>query len=457
MEINQKKLQRQLSAIEKWVKQGAKGTFEAVTGFGKSYLAVLAIKRLKKKYPHSVINIVVPGTDLSNQWKAIVNKHGITNTKVWVINTYIRYQHECDLLVLDEIHNYAADEFSKVFEQTTYRLILGLTATLERIDGRHEMLSEKAPIFDSVSLDEAKREGYVSNFNTFNWGLDLTEEEQEKYNVIHSIFNSTYAYFQHNFEMAMVCSNGVNALGKIGDTWKTGGEWRLLFAHANGWDETEGHFYSPANVSKKAQQWRRAMMDRKKFIYTAQVKVDAIRQLVEKFPCKTMVFSENSEFADRVEKELGSEICRAYHTNLATIETTERVETFLKNGSVKVSYKKRKLGKDKLKKMILSSFMERDGINVIATVRALDEGYDNDQVKMAIMASYSSSKRQDTQRSGRAIRKTEELKTSLLINLYINGTQEEKWLKQKQAGKQGIAWVDSIHEITREEDAGFEI
>ena len=451
MIVNQKKLDRQLQIVDKWVKAGAKGTLEAVTAFGKTYTAILAIKRLHRKYPHAVINVVVPGRDLHDQWinpeTGHIVKHGLHNINVFVVNTYIRYQHKCDLLILDEIHNYAADEFSRVFDQTEYQFILGLTATLERIDGRHQMIEELCPIIDTVSLMEAKREGYVADFHTFNWGLELSAEDREQYDKLHSIFNQCFAYFQHDFDLAMACSIGGSS------------EVRIQFAKRQGWDESVDHYYSPANVSRKAQQWRAAMSQRKKFIYTAGVKLDAIKKLVLKFPCKTMIFSENSEFADKVEAMIGTDRCRAYHTNLQTQIVTERIEKTSRKGEVIVTYKEKKLGKDKLKKLILESFSKKDGIPILSTVKALDEGYDNDLIEMAIMASYSSAKRQDTQRSGRGIRVNpfDEGKVSLLINLYIKGTQEEKWLKEKQRGKEGIVWVDSISQINRNSDEGINL
>lgn len=461
MEVNEKKLARQLGIVQKWVQNKAIGTLEAVTAFGKTYTAILAIKRLQIKYPDATINVVLPGRDLADDWndpnRGHIVQHSLKNVRAMVVNTYIRYEHVCDLLILDEIHNYAATEFRRVFEQTTYTFCLGLTATLERIDGKHEMLQELCPIFDTVSLAEAKREGYVSDFNIYNWGLELSHDDQQKYDGIHSTFNNCFAYFKHSFPLAMACSFGKDAKSQVEEEWKTGGEWRLWFAKQQEWDETSEHFYSPANISKKAQQWKNAMVQRKSFIYTASIKIDAIEELVEKFPCKTIIFSENHKFANDIEERLGSKRCRAYHTYLETQVIDERVEKYTKKQGLVVSYRKKKLGKDTLKRMILEDFKKPDGISVLAAVKAVDEGYDNDQIQMGIQASYSSSKRQNTQRTGRGIRKDENnlLKSSLIINLYIKGTQEEKWLKEKQKGTQGIMFVESIEEINRSSYGGI--
>jgi superfamily II DNA or RNA helicase len=60
---------------------------------------------------------------------------------------------------LDEIHVYAASSFAQVFETVNYDMILGLTATIERLDGKEKLLLEKAPICDQVTVKEAVDNG----------------------------------------------------------------------------------------------------------------------------------------------------------------------------------------------------------------------------------------------------------------------------------------------------------
>ena len=54
MQLNQKKLQKQLSIIDLWVNNGYKGTVEAVTGFGKSYIAIFCIQRMNAMNPSQI-------------------------------------------------------------------------------------------------------------------------------------------------------------------------------------------------------------------------------------------------------------------------------------------------------------------------------------------------------------------------------------------------------------------
>lgn len=50
----------------------------------------------------------------------------------------------------------AADMFSKVFDCVSYKNILGLTATFERLDGKETLLSKYAPVCDTIPIDVAE-------------------------------------------------------------------------------------------------------------------------------------------------------------------------------------------------------------------------------------------------------------------------------------------------------------
>lgn len=487
MKINEKKLQKQLWIIDRWIANGCKGTLEAATGFGKTYVAILIIQRIHKKYPHAIIDVVVPKVNLLLDWvdteRGHIKRYGLYNVNVYVVNTYIKFERRFPtLLILDEIHNYASDEFGKVFEiagiqpienskgQTPY--CLGLSATLERIDGKHSFIEIYCPIIATVSLEEAKRQGYISNYKTFNLGLRFGEEEQAEYDKLHTIVNKTFGRFDYNFPLAMACGRGRNMESSIElpvtrqrfnqlshaietyttSEWftKTAGNWQVWLAEKQGWDGTDEHEWHPKKISEYAQQYNYAMRNRKSIIFKASVKVDTIEAITNKFPVKTITFCEDTTFADAVMTKLGEDRCKSYHTKVKG--TVERVESLDKKG--KLIYKNVRTSADKTKVKILADFLTDDTFQVLSTVRSMDEGYDNQKIKMAIMASYNSSKRQNTQRTGRASRKDleDDSKIAIIINLYMIGSQEEKWLRSKQSGQRDVKWITSIDEITLEGD-----
>lgn len=69
------------------------------------------------------------------------------------------YNSTCDLLILDEIHGYASDVMSQIFSRVKYSMILGLTATIERLDGKEVIIKKYAPVCDTITMEEALENG----------------------------------------------------------------------------------------------------------------------------------------------------------------------------------------------------------------------------------------------------------------------------------------------------------
>lgn len=487
MKVNQKKLARQNSNIDKWLANGCRGVVEAVTGYGKTYVGILIIKRLHAKYPNVPVDVILPKINLLEDWTNPVTGHiavhELTYVSAFVVNTYIKFERRFPtLVILDEIHNYASEEFGKVFEIAGIKklseitefgnppFVLGLTATLERNDGKHSIIEEYCPIIDTVGLEEAKREGYISKFKTYNLGLEYNEKDKEDYLRWDSMFRNAFAKFNRNFELAMACSYGAevksgleilikvqerNSIGEViliermTTVWYTSREWCVWFANQNGWDGSTEHPWSPKKVAELAQVFSKSMRERKLMIYKASVKIDVIEQIINLYPhLKTITFAEDTTFADAVAERLGEGRCKSYHSKVES--RIIRVEVFGKNGQV--TYKDKKIGKDKNKALIIEEF-KRGEFLVLSTVKALDEGFDDPTVDLGIQASYTSSKRQNIQRNGRNTRKDEVRadKMALTVNLYMKDTQEEKWLNDKQRGMTDVEWIDSVEQINFEE------
>ena len=175
--------ERQEEGRIKWIDNKCRGTLEYGTGVGKTYTAIKCAKSVLNKYPQFRILVVVPTDLLKEQWIMQLTKHGIfMNAEVVVINTVVKHEWTCDILIIDEIHRMGADTFSEVFERVKYRMILGLTATLERLDGRHKIIEKYCPIIDSISLEEALQNGWVSDYVEYKVYIDADISEYREYN-----------------------------------------------------------------------------------------------------------------------------------------------------------------------------------------------------------------------------------------------------------------------------------
>lgn len=144
----------------------------------------------------------MPTDVLKSQWIRQLDERGLgLNSKVAIINTASKHLDQCDLLILDEIHKFAADEFSHVFKTVKYKLILGLTATIERLDGKHELLKKYCPVVDTVPIEVAKANGWVADYTEYQ--VIITAEDIDNYRQYNKEFVQHFEYFNFDFGLAM--------------------------------------------------------------------------------------------------------------------------------------------------------------------------------------------------------------------------------------------------------------
>lgn len=96
--------ERQLEGVQKWINNKLKGTFVYCTGFGKTYTAILCIKRFLAKNPGRSILIVVPTDALKVQWlEQLASHHLLKECDVQIINTVVKHERNVDFLIIDKI------------------------------------------------------------------------------------------------------------------------------------------------------------------------------------------------------------------------------------------------------------------------------------------------------------------------------------------------------------------
>lgn len=389
MRTDEKRLARQKQLLRNWSSNGCIGTIEACTGFGKTYAAILAIQALNKQQPGESTLVVVPTVHLKKQWEEQVQH--LNDVTVLVVNTAVKSKHNVNLLVLDEIHNYATTLFGQIFEQAEYKKLLGLTATITRKDGNDYLLRQRAPIIGKVSLEEALREGYVSPFRVLNVPVMLNEYDREMYKELSNQFTYYFSKFGHDFGQAMNCLKDRTACENFA---------RRTTADADA-------------VRVWAINFNRNLAARKKMLYNNGSKLDAAARFIKELDKRTITFSESVDFANALTRQ-APRLCVPYSSKMTKTKRKKALEAY-----------------------------ESGAARVINTARALDEGFDVPGVELAIISSGSSSPRQDIQRTGRAIRFVEG-KVGYVVNLYMPDTQDEKWLRSRQKNSTNIEWVESV-------------
>lgn len=413
MKLDPVRKARQDQIINRWIANGYVGTAECATGFGKTIMAMLAIIKVREADPSLTVMVVVPTVFLQNQWVERLASFDIDNVEVWVINTAVKQTHFVDLLVLDEIHQYTAEIFGQIFDRVSYAQVFGLTATLREHDSRTDLIYDKAPIVDTVTMKEALDAGWIAPFEVFNLAIQLSDEEQEKYSALSKSFNKHFASFGHDFSLAMSCVSNQQTLKQ--------------YAKQLNWEEKR--------LQAAAFQWLNNMRERKDMLYSNPSKAKAAVELVHQFPDRKIItFSQTIESAEWISSQLGAESA-LYHSKVkgAKIDGKRFTAAQMKQKAV-----------DRF-----NSGHHFSKCRVLCTAKAMDQGADIPDVDMAIIVSASATPLQAIQRYGRSLRMVEGKRT-VIVELYIKGTQDERWLRsrQKKLPKGVTRWVSELSEIS---------
>ena len=365
---------RQIAGLRKWRESNFCGIAEYPTGFGKTYTAIMAIQGMVPRAGITSCLVVVPTLELKSQWEVELKKHKLSFVKVMVINSAIKHFHDVDMLVLDEIHRYAAESFRNIFHKVDSKYILGLTATLEREDGFHEVILEYLTVFDQISVDEALDNNWIAPYIVYNIPVNLSAEEQIEYNKANNAFRHFAAKLGH----------GANA-----------------FQNANSYLKS-----SDKALQGQAGAYYNAMRKRKNICQNNENKISATKQIIDIFPERNgLIFSATTEFAESLQNELG-DICMTFHSKIKRKDQELIVKRF----------------KDK-----------RTKIRFLSSVQALNEGFNVPDCSLAIIAGSTSTKRTFIQQLGRVVRKQPD-KEAIIINLYTPGSQEEVWMRKRLEG-----------------------
>jgi superfamily II DNA or RNA helicase len=184
----------QEEALQAWWASKRRGVVVLPTGAGKSYLAELAIARTGRS-----TLVVAPTIDLMNQWLMLLRRAfgetlvggiggGLYELKPLMAATYdSAYLHmdrlggRFGLVVFDECHHLPGASYAQAAECAIAPFRLGLTATLERADGRHAELERLVGpvVYQKAITDLTGR--YLAEYEVSRVGVALTAPERAAY------------------------------------------------------------------------------------------------------------------------------------------------------------------------------------------------------------------------------------------------------------------------------------
>jgi len=299
----------QQAALDAWIDHDRRGSVVLPTGSGKTFLGLQAIADAGVS-----ALVVTPTIDLMNQWHATLTNafgeqlpepvgvlgggsHNVTAITVTTYDSAYRYINEYGdqfgLLVVDEEHHLLpAPTYRQIPEMTIAPYRLGLTATYERPDGKHELLEELlGPVVYRENVDELAGE-YLSEYETIHMSVDLTADEGETYDEEYQLYRDYVD--SHEF-----------------DLWKEDGYAEFLKRTS----------YDP--------QGRRALIAKQRaerIARTAAKKLDTLDNLIKRHhDDRAIIFTANNDFAYDISQEFIVP-CITHQTK--TDERTEILERF---------------------------------------------------------------------------------------------------------------------------------
>lgn len=394
--------ERQRLCIKRWIEAKGHGTIIASFAFGKTCIATSIIRLMLKKYPDLKTLIVVPTITLKEQWLKNIDDLGLTfNCDVQVINTVITKDWECDLLIIDEIHSVFADTYKQVFTKVKYKKILGLTATLERLDGKHELCKKYCPVCDNVPTTECLINGWISSYKEYLVLIDV--DDIEKYQTLSKEFQEHMEFFNYNFDLMKSC---------------TGPKGYIVC------DELRNQMCPAKRIGGK--------------IINEQARKDIFKQIKFRSIRGMKLVQERKKFIDNHPKklELTREIINARpFFKIITFSNSIKMAESIKIGKV---YS----GKDTKKhsRSTLDEFKSSTS-GVLNTIKKAILGLNVPDISVGIILGTDSSKIKAGQKLGRVLRLDESKEQAEVFNLVINNSIELAWF-QKSHENQHYTIID---------------
>ena len=387
----------QKAALAAWQEAGQRGIVTAVTGAGKTRVALAAIRGQLGRRGRVIV--VVPTTSLQRQWFEVLtetfpgrsigrlgggHRQTLRHAQILIAVAASGREYSFDipkgtscLLVADECHRYASEANRRVLDdRCTSRL--GLTATLERGDGLHDdvLIPYFGGIVHRLGYREALDAGVIARFRVAAIGARFSSSEQKRYDDLSST-------------MAELRTQLVNRWGASTTSFS---------AFLADVDRLIGS--GPTSAKRAAGAWRRSWIERRDLLGEATAKQALIKRLSGAFEDadRTIIFCSTIASA----RSLGSELRTAGINAAVHTSATNEVE----------------------RARILDVFS--DGrISVLVTVQTLDEGVDVPEADLAVILGSTSTYRQMVQRIGRVIRRKPDRRFARFVYTFVEDTIED--------------------------------
>lgn len=203
--VHRKPRPYQTIALKAWQRNRGRGVVVLPTGAGKSWLACLAIDDKRRS-----TLVIAPTLDLVRQWYDLLRSafdqpvgivgggdHTVQRLTVTTYDSaYIHMEHlgkRFGMVVFDEVHHLPGASYSMAARMCLAPYRLGLSATPERTDGRHDDFNELVgPLVHRQDITELTGT-YLADYDVETVTVDLSPEELEAYHTARAVYRGFVA------------------------------------------------------------------------------------------------------------------------------------------------------------------------------------------------------------------------------------------------------------------------
>jgi superfamily II DNA or RNA helicase len=379
----------QLSAVDAWLQSKYRGSIIYSSGTGKTEIAIECARKAAQMLgaPRFNILMLVPRIVLIEQNYSRLLRYGVQSHRMGkyfgeqkdireiTISTYqsaaanLDIVKKADMIILDEVHlaSATARSYCRIFDiisNDDNKALLGLTATIDELDARNQMIITTLPPTRKYPIKEAVADGRLARPILIPVKVQLTEQEQKSYDEYSRKIRTISARFKRYDAKAMM------ELAK------------------------QGGF-----PSWQAKAWFLNVRKRKGLLASAEKKLAAAAELigVEHHNQKIMVFSETLESIRKLKLSLNS----------------KGIKAMLIDSGMPSCRRER----------ILLEWGKR--FYPLLSVHTLEIGYDVPEVAIEIILATTSNMNQIIQRAGRVLRKVEGKESALIYVIYVSDSRDD--------------------------------
>lgn len=367
----------QNKALEEWTRKSFRGILEMATGTGKTLIGIKAIENFFSLESKGVCVVVTPTNEICKSWSEKINNLIKNDMTIMIGKDNPKWRKATS----NCLHDFSKDRVKKVVFISTYDSLNALSELLIKFSCY--------PIFllaDEVhSFGAEKRVGFLKNENIspltkYRLGLSATPErlyDDEGNEAINSFFDGII--FKYTLGEAIkdkVLANYLYYVKVVEMDSKEYSDYlritkRIAKAYHLSKDSANNDYYNIL-ITQRARIIKSSMNKKDKFEEILN------KLIIEKDIKYTLVFCVDSEQLDSMSSLL--EKYKIIYSKVTGLETTDERER------------------------ILSEFA-KGNIEVVLSIKILDEGVDIPEVKNAIILSSSRNPREYIQRRGRVLRR----------------------------------------------------